>query len=337
MDQEKIGYFIATLRKEKNLTQAQFGELLGVSQRTVSRWETGRNMPDISLLPSICEVLEIHIAELMAGEPIKNEEFTKTSASHLADALIALTNPKRTLRHIICGITALVLTIIGMVALYQNHFFVDVSTTADLEQAINEYHFTDTVSADILERAMMGKYLFVLFRQNDHPTAGGIAQLEKGIFGKYRFVEVQSFNWTLGQASRVVLKKEPYLLLYGINDLPEIAYYQVYDNWEKTGTPIYKGQQKTAPYLSIIKATKEIPPLAPWCIRYFDAAGNEIPENVLSEKYPEDSDAVNGGTTTAELGSLYFYEIVLLWAGGVLALYFLNPTILSDRKKRIQK
>ena len=48
MDQLKIGTFISKLRKEKQLTQTQLGEILGVSQKTVSRWETGKNMPDIS-------------------------------------------------------------------------------------------------------------------------------------------------------------------------------------------------------------------------------------------------------------------------------------------------
>ena len=55
MDQIKIGAFLKVLRKEKNLTQEQLAEQLGVSGRTVSRWETGNNMPDISLLVEIAE------------------------------------------------------------------------------------------------------------------------------------------------------------------------------------------------------------------------------------------------------------------------------------------
>ena len=64
MDQLKIGFFLKTLRKEKNLTQEQ----LGVSNRTVSRWETGNNMPDISLLTEISEFYDVSIPELINGE-----------------------------------------------------------------------------------------------------------------------------------------------------------------------------------------------------------------------------------------------------------------------------
>lgn len=68
MDQIKIGTFLKTLRKEKNLTQDQLAEQLGVSNRTVSRWETGSNMPDISLLTEIAEFYDVSIPELIYGE-----------------------------------------------------------------------------------------------------------------------------------------------------------------------------------------------------------------------------------------------------------------------------
>ena len=68
MDQLKIGTFISKLRKEKQLTQTQLGEILGVSQKTVSRWETGKNMPDISLLKPLSLELGVSISELLEGE-----------------------------------------------------------------------------------------------------------------------------------------------------------------------------------------------------------------------------------------------------------------------------
>lgn len=68
MDQLKIGKFIARLRKEKGLTQEQFGELLGVSNRTVSRWETGRNMPDLSILKEVANCLGVPLTDLLEGE-----------------------------------------------------------------------------------------------------------------------------------------------------------------------------------------------------------------------------------------------------------------------------
>ncbi len=68
MDQIKIGSFLKALRKEKNMTQEQLAEQLGVSNRTVSRWETGNNMPDISLLTEIAEFYDVSIPELIYGE-----------------------------------------------------------------------------------------------------------------------------------------------------------------------------------------------------------------------------------------------------------------------------
>ncbi len=68
MDMIKIGEFLKQLRKEKNLTQEQFAEILHVSGRTVSRWETGRNMPDISILIQIAEFYSIQMEEILNGE-----------------------------------------------------------------------------------------------------------------------------------------------------------------------------------------------------------------------------------------------------------------------------
>lgn len=68
MDQIKIGAFLKELRKEKDLTQEQLAEKLNVSGRTVSRWETGSNMPDISLLIEIADFYDVSIPEIVNGE-----------------------------------------------------------------------------------------------------------------------------------------------------------------------------------------------------------------------------------------------------------------------------
>ena len=87
MDQIKIGAFLKTLRKEKNLTQEQAAEQLGVSNRTVSRWETGTNMPDISLLLEIAELYGVSIPELIEGErkSEKMNEEAKEVAARMSD------------------------------------------------------------------------------------------------------------------------------------------------------------------------------------------------------------------------------------------------------------
>ncbi len=76
MDQIKIGSFLKELRKEKNLTQEILAEKLNVSNRTVSRWETGSNMPDISMLVEIADFYDVSIPEIINGER-KSEKMNK--------------------------------------------------------------------------------------------------------------------------------------------------------------------------------------------------------------------------------------------------------------------
>ena len=68
MDSQKIGTFLRELRKEKNLTQEQLAEILGVSGRTVSRWETGSNMPDLAIMIDLADYYDIDNKELLNGE-----------------------------------------------------------------------------------------------------------------------------------------------------------------------------------------------------------------------------------------------------------------------------
>lgn len=76
MDLKKIGKFLKALRKEKGITQEKFAEIIGVSARTVSRWETGSNMPDLDILIQIADYYEVEIREILDGER-KGEKMNK--------------------------------------------------------------------------------------------------------------------------------------------------------------------------------------------------------------------------------------------------------------------
>lgn len=76
MNQRRIGSFLQQLRKEKSITQEQFAEVIGVSSRTVSRWETGSNMPDLDILIQIADYYEVEIREIFDGER-KDEKMNK--------------------------------------------------------------------------------------------------------------------------------------------------------------------------------------------------------------------------------------------------------------------
>jgi len=83
MNQEKIGKFIAECRKQKNLTQEQLSELLGVSSKSVSRWENGKTLPDYVVLDSLCNALDISINEFYYGEKTLGQDFKCLSEQNL--------------------------------------------------------------------------------------------------------------------------------------------------------------------------------------------------------------------------------------------------------------
>lgn len=87
MDQTKIGKFISENRKKKNLTQEQLAERLNISKNAVSKWERGLNLPDVSLMPALCDILEITLNELFAGEQIDEEKYRSVADQNLLQAL----------------------------------------------------------------------------------------------------------------------------------------------------------------------------------------------------------------------------------------------------------
>ena len=83
MDQIKIGRFIASCRKEQGMTQAALAEKLGISDRAVSKWETGRSMPDSGIMLELCDLLKINVNELLSGERIMAEFYDKQAEETL--------------------------------------------------------------------------------------------------------------------------------------------------------------------------------------------------------------------------------------------------------------
>lgn len=75
MNQEKIGKFIASCRKKQKLTQEQLAEKLGITYKAVSKWETGKGLPDASIMMDLCNILEISVNDLLSGEKIAKEQY----------------------------------------------------------------------------------------------------------------------------------------------------------------------------------------------------------------------------------------------------------------------
>jgi transcriptional regulator with XRE-family HTH domain len=83
MNQEKIGKFIADCRKDKKITQAQLAEKLNMTDRAISKWETGNGMPDSSVMLELCEILEITVNELLSGERLEMDNYDKRAEENL--------------------------------------------------------------------------------------------------------------------------------------------------------------------------------------------------------------------------------------------------------------
>jgi len=75
MNQQKIGNFILELRKEKNMTQQELADKIGVTDKAISKWENGRGMPDLSLMKPLCTALGITINDLLSGEKIEKKDY----------------------------------------------------------------------------------------------------------------------------------------------------------------------------------------------------------------------------------------------------------------------
>ena len=85
MNNIKIGKFIAECRKEKCFTQAQLAEMLNITDRAVSKWETGRSMPDVSIMLELCKVLNISVNELLNGERLNMNEYNEKAEKLLIE------------------------------------------------------------------------------------------------------------------------------------------------------------------------------------------------------------------------------------------------------------
>lgn len=111
MDQIKIGKFIAEMRKEQNLTQIDLADALGISNKTISKWECGNGMPDYSIIDELCEILKINVNELLSGERLPSKDYNKKAEENIMSLMQESSeNCKKEQRDVI-------LTILGIAAI----------------------------------------------------------------------------------------------------------------------------------------------------------------------------------------------------------------------------
>lgn len=87
MNQEKIGQFLSELRKEQGMTQQQLADAIGVSNKTISKWECGKGMPEISSIMPLCQTLQININELLSGERLPEDGYSKKAEENMMNLI----------------------------------------------------------------------------------------------------------------------------------------------------------------------------------------------------------------------------------------------------------
>lgn len=110
MDQTAIGTYIAKKRKEKHLTQEQLAEKLGISNKTISKWENGRCMPDYSMIERLCKELSVTLSELMDGEDAAEDSVRVYDDAQVLD-LLRRTQELERQKSILAGLVLIVLGI----------------------------------------------------------------------------------------------------------------------------------------------------------------------------------------------------------------------------------
>ena len=113
MDQLKIGKFIAECRKQKNLTQMQLAEKLGITDKAVSKWERGIAMPDTSIMLELCDILGISVNELLSGEKISMENSNQKNEQLLLDMAKEIERKNKTIWSAMWAI--MTVSIIGLI------------------------------------------------------------------------------------------------------------------------------------------------------------------------------------------------------------------------------
>ena len=120
MDQNKTGKFIAQTRRAQNLTQRQLADQLSISDKTVSKWECGKGLPEVSLMLPLCEILQITVNDLLSGEKVAEGEYQKKAEENMMNLIRenAENQERMTLSMICGGITVIAVCALVMLASY---------------------------------------------------------------------------------------------------------------------------------------------------------------------------------------------------------------------------
>ena len=129
MDQIKTGKFIAEIRRSQDLTQKQLAEILSISDKTVSKWECGKGLPEVSLMLPLCDALGISVNDLLSGERVSRMDYQKKAEENMMNLMKEnAENRKKMIISVICGL----ITVIAVCALVVIAAYLELPTIARL-------------------------------------------------------------------------------------------------------------------------------------------------------------------------------------------------------------
>ena len=123
MDQVKTGKFIQKMRKEQQLTQRQIADKLNISDKTVSKWETGNGMPEVGLMLPLCSLLHINVNELLSGERLDGQKYQEKAEVNIMDLLKEKAEAKR---KIVILIVQCIMTLLSGITLIMTASFLEM-------------------------------------------------------------------------------------------------------------------------------------------------------------------------------------------------------------------
>lgn len=163
MDQKQIGKFIAERRRAQNLTQRQLADALSISDKTISKWECGNGLPEVSLMLPLCEKLDINVNELLSGECLSETQYFEKAENNMLDLMKDRTSAKT---KVIVTAVSTTITILSVLALIFIVGFVEMPVGVRILQVVLAMMilFADlavtlliAVSTEIYECAACGK------------------------------------------------------------------------------------------------------------------------------------------------------------------------------------
>ena len=152
MEQEKVGRFIAELRKEKGLTQKNLAAKINVTDKAVSKWECGYCFPDNSVMQPLCDELGITINELLSGERLTSADYNKKAEENIMTLISENNNQKHSKRNFICSLIAVAVFAVYMI------LSLAFSTNLKIGYLIDMLSFNEVIVITLLMLVLAGRF-----------------------------------------------------------------------------------------------------------------------------------------------------------------------------------